>query len=299
MKIQKLFLAISIFSLIISQGCGVTAVTAPSSGGGSSGGTIAITFNGIEGVAANGTSEVIVAWQAATSESAVTYNVYYSTQESNVFSTIPIQITGILSKGVSGLEPDTEYFFGLRASSEAGSFESNSKTKVATTEVMPGSMKNCYGYVTNTVTKISPTYRLIAARGGSSTTGFNGQALRADQTWYYIFADLDKSTLEVWAVNQLNVSQQTGGNVAQITFGYSINSQTVTMPKIDSYAAFKNALSNSQVKNWIASYPNYTVDLSYMYRSVPTWELILRQTGAPDKIITIDPQTGKIISQNL
>lgn len=89
-------------------------------------------------------------WGSATDDtsasSAIRYNVYAATTQAAVFSGSPVKVlTGVTSGQITGLDPHTHYYFGVRAEDEAGNEETNTNTALARYTIEP-----TYGMIVET-----------------------------------------------------------------------------------------------------------------------------------------------------
>ena len=95
-------------------------------------------------------TEANLTWGSATDDtsaaSAIRYNVYASTTQAAVFSGSPVKVfTGVTLGQITGLDPHTHYYFGVRAEDEAGNEETNTNTALARYTIEPA-----YGKIVET-----------------------------------------------------------------------------------------------------------------------------------------------------
>jgi len=292
---------------IYLQGCGQTNVS-PNGGGGATG---SLSFSGIVSASKaelGATNEVLVTWNAATSESRVTYYVYHSTAVNQVFSTTASSTSGVASYNIRLLDPDTLYFFGVRASNEAGSFETNTITQVATTGVVSGSMKYCYPW--DLVR--DPKYQLIGIKAylSPNTSGVvDTDKIGNPQYWYYVFNV--NSTKEVYKSTIGTAPVKVDSNDPQyndITMNFDLNN-IITLNKfiggLDSFALMKIVNHDPTMEAWITTHPdyntkglviiNYGISSMEQVHNIVLWiSNLIDASSEPGKGIYIDTATGAV-----
>src|SRR3972149_6080085 len=124
--------------------------------------TTAPGFDGVSSVAAVSSTVLNLSWSAAedniTTSSNIVYNIYMSTTPGGENLAIPSATTGAgaTSYSVTGLSPDTTYYFIVRAKDEVGNIDSNSVERSGTTLSPPDTTAPDFGGVTS-VTAVSAT----------------------------------------------------------------------------------------------------------------------------------------------
>ena len=97
------------------------------------------TFAGLAAAVANGTSTINLSWTAASDDVTAAGNIVYrifqaKNSGAQTFTIAPLtSAPGATSVAITGLSPNTAYFFVVRASDEAGNSDSNIVERTATT----------------------------------------------------------------------------------------------------------------------------------------------------------------------
>ena len=124
--------------------------------------TTAPGFDGVSSVAAASSTALNLSWSAAedniTTPSDIVYNIYMSTSSGGENLATPSATTGagVTSYSVTGLSPDTTYYFIVRAKDEAGNIDSNSEERSGTTLSPPDTTDPDFGGL-KSVTAVSAT----------------------------------------------------------------------------------------------------------------------------------------------
>ena len=124
--------------------------------------TTAPGFDGVSSVAAASSTALNLSWSAAedniTTPSDIVYNIYMSTSSGGENLATPSATTGagVTSYSVTGLSPDTTYYFIVRAKDEVGNIDSNSVERSGTTLSPPDTTDPDFGGL-KSVTAVSAT----------------------------------------------------------------------------------------------------------------------------------------------
>lgn len=128
--------------------------------------TIPPTFGGLASASTVSSSEIILTWDQATDNLSlpenIVYHIYMSASPGGQdFKTPTTSITGSTSVIISGLTPDTTYYFIARAQDEAGNMDSNNVEKSATTLPLTDTIPPVFGGLVS-ATAISSTGILLS-----------------------------------------------------------------------------------------------------------------------------------------
>lgn len=124
------------------------------------------TFNGLQSALPISTTQIDLSWNPAsdnlTATANVVYQIYMATTPGGQNYASPSFTTaaGATSHSVTGLQPNTTYYFVVRATDSGGNQESNSIEKPATTQLAPDITPPSFGGLTTATYNTSVTGRI-------------------------------------------------------------------------------------------------------------------------------------------
>ena len=162
------------------------------------------TFAGVTAAVANGTSTINLAWTAASDDVTAAGNIVYrifQAESSGAQTFTTAQATsapGATSAAITGLAPNTAYFFVVRASDEAGNSDSNIVERTATTagagDVTAPAFAGVASAVASSTTKLTVSWS-AASDVGTPASSLTYQVFLATTSAGQTFAGPSATTL--------------------------------------------------------------------------------------------------------
>lgn len=137
--------------------------------------TVPPVFGGLTGAVAGSSTSIDLTWNAATDDvspaSGISYLIYLADSPGGQNFDLPAaMVTGSTATTISGLLPNTTYYFVARAKDEAGNIESNTTEKSATTlPPPPDTTPPVFGGIVS-ATALSPTQIQVAWNAATDNT---------------------------------------------------------------------------------------------------------------------------------